>query len=60
MKLPLMKKISRENAVAPGVESFKACPWSFKVFTCWKPRRLALWGGVGDDVNCKNKPDESI
>ena len=36
-----MKKISRENAVAPGVGSFKACHWSFKVFTCWKPRRLA-------------------
>ena len=32
--------------------SFKTCP---RVFSCWKPRRLAIWGGVGDDVNCKNK-----
>ena len=48
-----MKKISRENAVAPGVESFEASSWNFKVFSIWKPTLLALWGVVGDIVNFK-------
>ena len=49
-----MKRISRENAVAPGIQSFKACSWNSKVFSCWKPRRMALWEEVGDDVDCKS------
>ena len=37
MKLSLMKKISRENAVVPGAWSFKAYSWIFKVFTSESP-----------------------
>ena len=49
-----MKKISRENAVPAGVDSFKGCSWNSKVFSCWKPRLLVLWGGIGDDVHQDN------